>query len=330
MRKALFVLVALIMICGIAFPALPATADVYNFSIQLLTLDGAPPLNPPAYFNPITIAGDCGSTNYVGQLNQYFVHIDWGDGLIDDGIVPNIAQSGQGFSGTWCSASHSYSSGGNYTINVILYHQQYPGAECSTEATCCVVIPVVVAGSNSPICQGGTLQLTGGPDCMSSYHWTGPNGFTSNAQNPSIPNATQAMAGTYTLTATYPNGGQGNATTNVIVSLPPSSTITTPSSVCAGSTGHTASVPDAGPNASYSWSVTGQGTLTGVGNQSSIAWNALSAGKATISVTVTNKYGCMSANSTNVTVNAELIATASSNSPAYEDATISLFGGPAE
>jgi hypothetical protein len=52
--------------------------------------------------------------------------------------------------------------------------------------------------SNSPLCTDNnpTLELkaSGG----SSYAWAGPNGFSSNAQNPTISRATTANAGTYT------------------------------------------------------------------------------------------------------------------------------------
>lgn len=51
------------------------------------------------------------------------------------------------------------------------------------------------ASSNSPICIGSTLELkaAGG----TNYHWTGPNGFTSTDQNPSIANATANYSGEY-------------------------------------------------------------------------------------------------------------------------------------
>jgi hypothetical protein len=185
-----------------------------------------------------------------------------------------------------------------------------------------------VASSNSPVCQGITISLTGGPAGMSSYSWTGPNGYTSSVQSPTIPNATGPMTGTYTLTVTNAYGCTFTANTDVMVNPLPDSTITTPSAVCAESTGHTASVPDAGPSASYSWSVTGQGILTGVDNEKSIAWNALDAGTATISVTVTNTYGCSSTASVDVVVNAKLIATPESNTPLCEGSTIALTGGP--
>jgi len=80
--------------------------------------------------------------------------------------------------------------------------------------------PVANASSNSPVSQGATIQLTGGPDGMESYSWTGPNSLTSNSQNPTIPNATKAMEGTYTLTVTNSNGCTDDDTTNVEVRVP--------------------------------------------------------------------------------------------------------------
>src|SRR5574343_336201 len=76
----------------------------------------------------------------------------------------------------------------------------------------------VTASNTGPYCEGGTIQLNGSAGAA-SYSWTGPNGFTSNVQNPTIPNATAAMAGTYSLTVTG-TGCTTAATTNVVV-LPP-------------------------------------------------------------------------------------------------------------
>jgi N-acetylneuraminic acid mutarotase len=73
------------------------------------------------------------------------------------------------------------------------------------------------ASSNSPVFLGSTLSLVGSPNDMTTYAWTGPNGFTSDLQNPSIGNVTVAAAGTYTLTATDVNGCSASASTNVII-----------------------------------------------------------------------------------------------------------------
>jgi uncharacterized protein (TIGR02145 family) len=74
----------------------------------------------------------------------------------------------------------------------------------SNEATTTVFItPIVIpVSSNSPISTpvsvGTTLNLIApGITGATSYSWTGPNGFTSNLQNPSINNVSRAAAGTY-------------------------------------------------------------------------------------------------------------------------------------
>lgn len=69
--------------------------------------------------------------------------------------------------------------------------------------------------SNSPVCTNSTIQLnaTGG----TTYNWTGPNGFTSTLQNPTIPNAIAANAGTYTCQVSGSGACDGSFTVNVVV-----------------------------------------------------------------------------------------------------------------
>ncbi|MEZ4889104.1 MAG: immunoglobulin domain-containing protein [Crocinitomicaceae bacterium] len=99
---------------------------------------------------------------------------------------------------------------------------------CTRQATTSVTVnnsPNPSAGSNSPVCQGSTINLTSsGAGLFGSYSWTGPNGFTSNSQNPSISNATASHAGTYTVTATNLSGCSAQATVNVIVNPSPTAT----------------------------------------------------------------------------------------------------------
>ncbi len=78
----------------------------------------------------------------------------------------------------------------------------------------------VTAASNSPVGQLssglGTLQLTGVASVGASLSWTGPNAFTATVQNPTIPNATTAANGFYTLTASL-SGCSATATTGVTI-----------------------------------------------------------------------------------------------------------------
>jgi hypothetical protein len=62
----------------------------------------------------------------------------------------------------------------------------------------CTITPTPT--NNGPICAGQTLQLFANTPGAGTYSWTGPAGFTSTQQNPTIPGATAANAGTYNLT----------------------------------------------------------------------------------------------------------------------------------
>jgi hypothetical protein len=60
---------------------------------------------------------------------------------------------------------------------------------------CTILAPA--CSNNSPICVTQTLQLTANSVANATYHWSGPAGFISNIQNPSIPNAQMSNAGDY-------------------------------------------------------------------------------------------------------------------------------------
>jgi len=55
----------------------------------------------------------------------------------------------------------------------------------------------VNTGSNGPICFGGDLELSASPSPGNTYNWRGPNNFSSNQQNPTIPTAGLLNRGWY-------------------------------------------------------------------------------------------------------------------------------------
>ena len=80
-------------------------------------------------------------------------------------------------------------------------------------------LPVAEADNNGPICDGETLQLTSSGG--TSYDWDGPAGFSSTSQNPTRPNFTENMAGTYYVTVTDANGCTAEAETEVEYDMGP-------------------------------------------------------------------------------------------------------------
>ena len=77
----------------------------------------------------------------------------------------------------------------------------------------CIAVSTIT--SNSPICMGSSIQLTASGG--TNYAWTGPSGFTSNLQNPSVPNASGSNAGQYTCTITGTGGCDGTSNVSVVV-----------------------------------------------------------------------------------------------------------------
>ena len=72
---------------------------------------------------------------------------------------------------------------------------------------CPFVNPII--NSNSPVCVGNSLNLTSSSVNGATFAWTGPNGFTSNLQNPVIDNITTDYSGVFSLVVTA-NGCTGD------------------------------------------------------------------------------------------------------------------------
>src|SRR5699024_10758852 len=90
------------------------------------------------------------------------------------------------------------------------------------------------ASSNSPLCSGDTLKLHSTKGKL--YNWTGPNGFSSTQQNPTISNATTAMSGNYIVTATDTNGCSARDTVGITVHSLPKVNTSYNQPICIGQT----------------------------------------------------------------------------------------------
>ncbi len=81
--------------------------------------------------------------------------------------------------------------------------------------------------SNSPVCSGNTLNLTASTSQTGtiSYAWTGPNGFTSNLQNPSLINVTTTASGNYNVSVTVNDCISLPATISVLINPLPAAPV---------------------------------------------------------------------------------------------------------
>jgi uncharacterized delta-60 repeat protein len=127
----------------------------------------------------------------------------------------------------WYSSSTGgilLSTGGTYTTTFLTttttYYVQTTIDGCTSERTAVTVTvspapTAPTASSNSPICEGQNINLTASTITGATYFWTGPNGFTSTLQNPTITSATNAATGTYSVTAKV-NGCTSAASTTLV------------------------------------------------------------------------------------------------------------------
>ena len=159
--------------------------------------------------------------------------------------------------------------------------------------------PVVTAGSNSPLCSSGTLSLTATPDFIGeTFNWTGPNGFTSILQNPTIVSVPVMDTGTYRVVTSL-NGCVDSGTIYVIVDSTPVTPVAgsnTP--VCSGNT-LLLNATDATSGVSYNW--VGPNSFTSTLQNPSIT-AASTAASGTYTVTVSLAI-CSATTTATVTVN---------------------------
>lgn len=174
--------------------------------------------------------------------------------------------------------------------------------------------------SNSPVCQGITIQLSAGFVAGANYSWIGPDNFTSNSQNPVIPNAGFVNAGEYTLTVSSNGCPTVVRTTSVTVLPAISATATNSSPVCQGSVVYL----NAGfaPNAVYAWSGP-NGFISSVRNPALVNAQPLSSGTYTLTVTLP---GCNTSTATTVVqVGAQLNGVSiTGNSPVCSGSNLNL------
>ncbi len=121
-------------------------------------------------------------------------------------------------------------SAGQYYILMITNYSNRPCEitfqKLSGSATTdCTILPPP-ASSNSPVCINNNIQLTAATAGGATYNWTGPNNFSSNLQNPVIPDAQYVNSGTYSMTITINGNTSEPTTTDVLVIDPPTAQLT--------------------------------------------------------------------------------------------------------
>lgn len=238
--------------------------------------------------------------------------------VVPDSNVPNVSASGGTIT---CATTSVMLDGGSTTPGVILtwtgpngftsnledptvtVNGTYtltaldPSNGCDAEATAVVTLnntaPNATAAGDTLTCTNPSLQLSGNsPTPGVTWAWTGPNGFTSTQQNPTVSNN-----GTYTLTVTNPVNGCTSTATAIVTAdqNAPVAASTTGTLTCA----LTSLVLNGSANQSVTYAWSGPGFNS---TQQNPAVNA--PGDYTLTVTAAN--GCTDA--VTVTVDQDIVS----------------------
>ena len=229
-----------------------------------------------------------------------------------DGSVASYSWNfGDGATSTAQNPSHTYATGGSYTVTLQVTDNQ--GAQSTTTSKTITVTP-----PNQPptanftfSCSALTCSFTStssDPDgSIASYSWTFGDGGTSTAQNPSH---SYAAAGSYTvsLRVTDNQGAQSTTTSKTVTvtapNQPPTANFTSSCSGLTCSFTSTSSDPD-GSIASYSWTF-GDGATSTAQNPSH---TYAAGGSYTVGLRVTDNQGAQS------TTTSKTVTVTAPNSP---------------
>jgi gliding motility-associated-like protein len=112
---------------------------------------------------------------------------------------------------------------GNYSLKIKLNGCESPVTSPVVVAVNPIPAPPTIS-SNSPIEEDKTLNLTASNVTGASYAWSGPNGYNSNIQNPTII-ASFANAGSYYATLTLNGCTSANSSPIIVVVNPKTSPV---------------------------------------------------------------------------------------------------------
>lgn len=214
---------------------------------------------------------------------------------------------------------------------LISYILTATGCAKTTQITVNAAPSLTGVSNNGPICAGTTLTLSSsGPANVAGYSWAGPVSITgSTSASASVPSATTAASGTYTLTVNNGafSGCSKTYTTSATVKTKPIATPSNNGPICAGGTVTLSSNPSGGAN-TYTWS--------GVNLSSTTVQNPTATPTATTTVyslTVSDgssNPGCSPSTiyTTSVTRNAAPTAAPTNNGPSCNGGTVTLTANP--
>jgi gliding motility-associated-like protein len=236
------------------------------------------------------------------------------------------------------------------TVNSMAYAGDYSvkivSATCESEMSDPVSVmvsdvPEVISISNissqtNPVCSGNDIQISLDVDSGMSFSWTGPNGFTSNVQNPVILNAGPNDAGTYSVVVSNNNCSSAPESTEVFVNPSPA----TPdinandTEICGSENLNLSTTAVTGTVVNYDWYLESGGNppfIIGTSNVPSISIPDMTNRTSGFYSVVVTVDGCISSPSSSIEIQINSVVlnnnpqnTTAANDPACEGVNVQL------
>jgi gliding motility-associated-like protein len=274
------------------------------------------PINPIASSNSPVCSGNplqLDVTNYVGSVYKWTGPNGFTSNLRNP-VIANSITANQG----------------RYSVTVFS-----PGCIVTTTTFTDVIVNQTpaspLASNNSPVCVGQQLQLSASTINGATYQWTGPNGFSSNVQNPIIDNVSASTAGTYSVVAIVNACPSPAALTSVVINQPAIVNAGNNQTVCGNNSAVSLNGTVTGGSTTGIWSSSGTGTFTAgaLSLKGTYIPSAadVAAGQVTLTLTATLTASCIPGSaSINVTINPTPIVIAGPDQEVCSNVDVQLNG----
>ena len=246
---------------------------------------------------------DCSFSNPVISSNS---PICQGDSLmVQVGSVSNATYSWVGPNG-FSSINQNFTIPNANPVNSGVYYLTIDVTGCPSRVIQYVISVSAnpskpVANSNSPVCLGGTLQLSTVGQSGVIYNWIGPNGFSSSNQNASKANFSNSDTGDYIVSVISGACQSKSDTVKIRTGIAPGTpgAISGDATPCKNSTNKVYSVSPVSNAISYTWTVpNGASIISGQGTNSiTVNFDTVS---GTVCVTANSACGSSSSNCLNI------------------------------